>query len=99
MVAQCACYIFRITLTFVVLTTNLKSIVYISIILYVCYALVFSNTWSSNGVTTEILGGGNISCSSTHLTSFCVLTSVVLTSVQGAVVIITALQKSMSHNS
>ncbi|XP_062510794.1 adhesion G-protein coupled receptor D1-like isoform X2 [Corticium candelabrum] len=45
-----------------------------------------NNTWSSNGVTTEILGGGNISCSSTHLTSFCVLTSVVLTSVQGAVI-------------
>ncbi|XP_062510477.1 latrophilin-like protein LAT-2 [Corticium candelabrum] len=40
-----------------------------------------SNTWSSNGVTTEILGEGNILCSSTHLTSFSVLTSV-----QGAVI-------------
>ena len=76
------------------LTTNLKGIVYISIIVYVCYVLVFSNTWSSNGVTTEILGEENILCSSTHLTSFCVLTSV-----QGAVVIITALQTGMSHNS
>ena len=94
MVAQCACSSFRITLSFVVLTTNLKGIVYTRIIVHVCYVLVFSNTWSSNGVTTEILGGGNILCSSTHLTSFSVLTSV-----QGAVVIITALKTGMSHNS
>ena len=94
MVAQCACFSFRVTLNFVVLTTNLKGILYISIIVHVCYVLVFSNTWSSNGVTMEILGEGNILCSSTHLTSFSVLTSV-----QEAVLIITELQKSMSHNS